>query len=263
MARRRETEASRAAAELEAHDNVDIALSEELFEAGCPLCRHRVAQGKRFLRSLVYEGVNDVGFRRVLERSRGFCERHTVGLYEADRDEMGGSLGAAILLESVLRHRLKELDGVEAETHRLSGNRLDRAAAAPECPACAAEDDGVKHGIERLLLRLDNERWREALARSALCLADIVRLAQAASASETRLTSVRPVLERQLKRLSELRAALEDFAHDSTYDRQHRLTHEQHVSAAQATEILGGREGWEWRHGQDEAPTASDTEPPE
>jgi hypothetical protein len=52
--------------------------------------------------------------------------------------------------------------------------------------------------------------------------------------------------------LTQLRAALEAFAHDSTYDRQHRLTREQHVSAAQATEILGGREAWEWRHGHDQ-----------
>jgi len=247
---RRDTEASRAAAELEAHDNVDIGLSEELFEAGCPLCRHRVAQGRRFLRSLVYEGVNDVGFRRVLEKSRGFCGRHTVGLFEADRDEMGGSLGAAILLESVLRHRLEELAGAKTEPGRASGRRLDYAAAAPDCPVCAAEDDGVKHAIERLLHRLDNERWREALARAALCLPDIVRLARAASVSEIRIASVQPVLDRQIARMTELRASLEAFAHDSTYDRRHRLTHEHHVSAAQATEVLGGRDGWEWRHGR-------------
>jgi hypothetical protein len=116
----------------------------------------------------VYEGINDVGFRKVLERSRGFCERHTVALYEADRDEMGGTLGAAILLESVLRNRLQELAGARTEPSRINRQRLDLAAAAPECPTCAAEDEGVKHAIERLLQRLDNERWREALvSRSA------------------------------------------------------------------------------------------------
>jgi hypothetical protein len=62
--------------------------------------------------------------------------------------------------------------------------------------------------------------------------------------------------------LTKLRAALEAFAHDSTYDRQHHLTREQHVSAAQATEVLGGREGWEWRHGHDKA-EESDGEPSE
>jgi hypothetical protein len=258
---RRETE-RKLAAELEAHDNVDIALSEELFQGGCPLCRHRVVQGRRFLRSLVYEGINDVGFRKVLERSRGFCERHTVALYEADRDEMGGALGAAILLESVLRHRLEELASSKAESSRMRRQRLDLAAAAPDCPACAAEDEGVKHAIERLLLRLDNEPWREALASATLCLADTVRLAQAAATDEKRMASVQPVLERQLGRLTQLRAALEAFAHDSTYDRQHRLTREQHVSAAQATETLGGREGWEWRHGRDKA-EESDGEPPQ
>jgi hypothetical protein len=257
----RETE-RKLAAELEAHDNVDIALSEELFKRGCPLCRHRVVQGRRFLRSLVYEGINDVGFRKVLERSRGFCERHTVGLYEADRDEMGGALGAAILLESVLRHRLQELAGAKAVSSRINRQRLDLAASAPDCPACAAEDEGVKHAIERLLLRLENERWREALANATLCLADTVRLAQAAAIDEKRLASVQPVLERQLARLTKLRAALEAFAHDSTYDRQHGLTREQHVSAAQATETLGGRQGWEWRHGHDKA-EESDSEPSE
>ena len=164
---RRETE-RKLAAELEAHDNVDIALSEELFKGGCPLCRHRVVGGRRFLRSLVYEGVNDVGFRKVLERSRGFCERHTVALYEADRDEMGGALGAAILLESVLRHRLEELAGAGVEWNRINRQRLDLAAASPACPACSAEDEGVKHATERLLLRLDNDRWRDALANSTV-----------------------------------------------------------------------------------------------
>ena len=130
---RRETE-RKLAAELEAHDNVDIALSEELFKGGCPLCRHRVVQGRRFLRSLVYEGVNDVGFRKVLERSRGFCERHTVALYEADRDEMGGALGAAILLESVLRHRLAELASAGVELNRINRQRLDLAAAHLPAP---------------------------------------------------------------------------------------------------------------------------------
>jgi hypothetical protein len=258
---RRETE-RKLAAELEAHDNVDIALSEELFKGGCPLCRHRVVQGGRFLRSLVYEGVNDVGFRKVLERSRGFCERHTVALYEADRDEMGGALGAAILLESVLRHRLAELASAGVELNRINRQRLDLAAVAADCPVCAAEDDGVKQAIERLLLRLDNDRWREALANSTLCLADTVRLARAAAIDEKRLASVQPVLERQLARLSKLREALEAFAHDSTYDRQHHLTREQHVSAAQATEVLGGREGWEWRHGRDKV-AESDGEPSE
>ena len=131
---RRDTESSRAVAELEAHDNLDITVSEELFEVGCPLCRHRVAQGRRFLHSLVYEGVNDVGFRRVLEQSHGFCGHHAVALYEADREEMGGALGAAILLESVLRHRLEELAGANAEPSRAGRQRLERAAAAPECP---------------------------------------------------------------------------------------------------------------------------------
>jgi hypothetical protein len=46
---RRETE-RKLAAELEAHDNVDIALSEELFKGGCPLCRHRVVQGSALSR---------------------------------------------------------------------------------------------------------------------------------------------------------------------------------------------------------------------
>ena len=76
------------AASLQAHDNVDIALSEELFAPGCALCRHRSSQGRRYLRNLVYEGVNDVGFRRTLDRARGFCGPHTVALFEADRDEM-------------------------------------------------------------------------------------------------------------------------------------------------------------------------------
>jgi hypothetical protein len=62
--------------------------------------------------------------------------------------------------------------------------------------------------------------------------------------------------------LSKLRQALEAFAHDSTYDRQHRLTREQHVSAALAAEILGGREGWGWRHGHDKA-EESDADPSE
>ena len=152
--------------------------------------------------------------------------------------------------------------GAGAESKRINRQRLDLAAVAADCPVCAAEDDGVKQAIERLLLRLDNDRWREALGNSTLCLADTVRLARAAAIDEKRLASVQPVLERQLARFTKLRAALEAFAHDSTYDRQQHLTREQHVSAAQATEVLGGREGWEWRHGRDK-PDESDSEPSE
>ncbi len=256
----READGGPKAASLEAHDNVDIALSDQLFRPGCPLCRYRVAYGRRYLRSLVYEGINDVGFRRTLEGSRGLCGRHTVALFEADREEMGGSLGTAILLESVLRHRLHELVAGQGELRRDLGRRLERAAAAPECPACAAEDDGVRLAVDRLVERMADEHWRDALSRARLCLADIVGLARAAATSEARLAAVRPVLDAQLGQLAGLREALADFAHNSTYDRQHRLTEKQHVSAARATEALGSREGWEWRHGRHRT---GGSEPPE
>ena len=236
------------AASLQAHDNVDIALSEELFAPGCALCRHRSSQGRRYLKNLVYEGVNDVGFRRTLDQARGFCAPHTVALFEADRDEMGGALGTAILLESVLRHRLEELGAADGELRRDMARRLTQATLPAACPVCAIENEAVGMAAARLIEWMLDDAWRDAVAASPLCLPDVLILARGATTSEERLTAARPVLLAQLARLARLRDALADFAHDSTYDRHHRLTPEQHAAAGLATEALGGTVAWEWRH---------------
>lgn len=216
----------------------DVALADLLAGSGCPLCRLRADASRRYLDSLLWEGVNDPGFRGRLVAGRGFCRAHARGVLAADRQQTGGSLGAAILLSTAVRQRLGELRGVAAE--RRGRRSAARAAAArpADCPVCEQVAHAQQAAISRLLARLDDPRWRSTVAHATFCLDDLLVLWAAA---DRRVSAGWPeVLEAQLRQIADLVARLEAFAHHSSYDRRHLLTDEERRAADDAALFLGG-----------------------
>jgi hypothetical protein len=224
------------AASLTARDLLDSRLAEILAEPGCPVCRYRNRSARRFIAAILAESVNDRGFRRDLDRARGFCPAHTHDVLAADRRESGGTVAAAILFGAVAKVREEELAAALAQRGRTRSNRLAAAGRPAECPACAESAAAEGHAVARLVDRTSDAGWSEALGAAEVCFDHLLDLAMAGAA----VTSWAQVEERQRARIAELRERLRLYAYHSSHDRRHLLTAEERRSADEAARLLGG-----------------------
>jgi adenylate cyclase len=216
----------------------DIRLADLLDQAGCPLCRLRRDSSDRYLRALLWEGVNDIGFRERLTTGRGFCRKHAHAVLAADRAQSGGSLGAAILLVSAIRARVAELRRLPASRTRRARDAIRAASEAPDCPVCGHVAAAERMTVDRLLVRLADPAWREAMASADLCLDDLLRMWTAAI--DDRNQQWPEVAAAQLARIEQLVSRLDSFAHHSSHDRRHLLTDSERGAGDEAAAFLGG-----------------------
>jgi hypothetical protein len=216
----------------------DMGLADLLGQPGCPLCRLRRDSSDRYLRALLWEGVNDIGLRERLSVGRGFCRRHAHEALAADRAQAGGSLGAAILLGSIARGRLVELRRLPTNRTRRTREAVRTASQPAACPVCEHVATAERMAVDRLLARLSNVRWREALAASELCLDDLLRTW--AVATDGRHAQWPDVAAVQVQRIARLVERLDSFAHHSSHDRRHLLTETERTAADDAAALLGG-----------------------
>ena len=223
-------------ATLPARDLLDSRLAEILAEPGCPVCRYRNRSARRFIAAILAESVNDRGFRRDLDRARGFCAAHTHDVLTADRRESGGTVAAAILFGAIANVRGQELEAAVAQGGRARANGLAAARRPADCPACSESAAAEGHAVARLLDRAADAGWSDALGTAEICLDHLLVLAAAGAA----VPSWRPVEARQRARMAELRERLRLFAHHSSHDRRHLITDEERRSADEAAGLLGG-----------------------
>jgi CYTH domain-containing protein len=216
----------------------DISLADLLGQAGCPLCRLRRDSTDRYLRALLWEGVNDISFRERLTTGRGFCREHAHAVLAADRAQSGGSLGAAILLGSAVRARLIELRRLPASRTRRARDAVRAAGQASECPVCGHVAAAERMTVDRLLARLADPLWREAMASADLCLDDLLRTWT--TAIDDRNQHWPEVAAAQLARIEQLVRRLDSFAHHSSHDRRHLLTDSERGAGDEAASFLGG-----------------------
>jgi hypothetical protein len=226
---------------LPARDFLDERLRKLLSQRGCALCLFRSQTVDRFLDSVLWERVNDVGFRGSLDRARGFCDEHSRQILDADRRMNGGSLGSAILYAAVLRRRLAELDALP----RLRGRRLKASMSVAQrpaaCPVCEQVAEGMTSAADRLADRARDPEWRRVLEVTELCLDDLLHLWQAATKSSATADAWEPVGRAQVSRIAALADRLEAFAHHHSQDRRHLMTDDERTASGDALRFLGGR----------------------
>jgi hypothetical protein len=216
----------------------DISLADMLGQPGCPICRLRRTSSDGYLRALLWEGVNDIGFRERLTAGRGFCRRHARDILAADRARSGGSLGASILLASMARARLAELQRLSARQARRGRGALRAASEPAACPICDHIGLAERMAVERLLVRLADPTWRRAMESADLCLDDLLRIWTVAT--DRRNEQWPAVAAAQLARIERLVERLDSFAHHSSYDRRHLLTDSERTAGDEAAAFLGG-----------------------
>ncbi len=216
----------------------DISLADLLGHAGCPLCRLRRDSSDRYLRALLWESVNDIGFRERLTAGRGFCRQHAHAALAADRAQSGSSLGAAILLMSVTRTRLAELERLPVSRTRRAREAVSSASRPPDCPVCGHVAEAERMTVERLLARLTDPAWRAAFATAELCLDDLLRMWS--TATDRRVEQWPEVAAAQLARIERVVTRLDSFAYHSSHDRRHLQTDSERAAADEAAAFLGG-----------------------
>lgn len=216
----------------------DAGLADALVQRGCPLCRVRQDAARQYLESVLWESVNDRGFRARFAASRGFCRAHVHELLKAERSQSGGSLGTAILLGASARVRLAELERLSTADGRRSRAGIEQAKRPPECPACESVASSNVIAIGTLLDRIDDDAWRAALAHAELCLDDLLLLWTAAA--ERGDAAWPEIASAQRTRIRELADRLESFVYHSSYDRRHLLTDDKLRASDEAAALLGG-----------------------
>ena len=90
-------------------------LLSALAQPGCAFCRLLDAHADRLIDAILFEMVNDVKMRDELNAARGLCRRHAPLLVRT-----GSALGAATMMQGVIKVLLRQMDSGEATT----GSRL-------------------------------------------------------------------------------------------------------------------------------------------
>lgn len=140
-------------------------------ETGCPICRLVQQNTQRYLEHWRYELFTDVGVRRDLRRSRGFCHRHTWQLAR-----MGASLQIAQSYRDIISDAIEQLQRNEPASG-LFRRLKDASAEQRPCPACGAEEKAEARQLHTLRAALlDEEFYARFSASQGLCL-DHFRLA--------------------------------------------------------------------------------------
>lgn len=188
---------------------------------GCALCRLLDDTAERFVDAVLFEMVNDLSVREELNAARGFCRRHAPLLVRT-----GSALGAATMIQGVVKTLLRELDAGGIETQPPSRLRdlmraggvggahpaAERLAAAlaPQtpCPVCAHETTYAGHYIETFLRQTTPDGPLAAAYRvsDGLCLPHfraVVGRAMPGPALATLVAAQRAVWERLNRELDE------------------------------------------------------------
>lgn len=90
-------------------DLITLELKLAFEKPGCPICRLRHTAGQRYLRSLLWENVNDGGTRVHLVRALGFCYAHAWQLQQMEKSMWHDGLGTGIIYEDLATRALAGL----------------------------------------------------------------------------------------------------------------------------------------------------------
>jgi Family of unknown function (DUF6062) len=226
---------ARPASKLPARDIVDVRLSDAFAAGGCPICGVRARSERSILASIIDERVLDVGFRATLERTEGFCRRHSRELIAVDRAS-SGILGSSILYGAILERRLALIRDAAKTKGRGLRARLGLARKRPPCIACSNGASAVETALGRAADRSRDPLWAATMAEAAFCFDDFLALWTAA-ASEPAFEAIR---RRQLERLEDLHFRLDGYVDHSSHDRRQLMTDRERTAADEAAGTLGG-----------------------
>jgi hypothetical protein len=227
-----------------------FALLEAFGKEGCPVCRLIQASATAYLEVLFYEQVTDVGTRRKLRQTRGFCNWHT---WEA-RTIKTAPLAVAIIAQDLLEEELTRLSALQQRPlggllakpwpGRMSTHALLAFVRAWRqrgmCPACQVAVEHEKHALETLLTALPEANFAQRFEASrGVCLPHVVRIIERHAAHP----ALKALVEAQRRQYARLVAELAEFSRKQNYRCTDTRWGAESDAWLRAIEMLAGKPG--------------------
>jgi hypothetical protein len=226
-------------------------LKDAFCEEGCPVCGLLLKWTRRYLHSLFYEYVNDLGVRGRLRESHGFCNWHAWMASTIDNSQSG----IAIIYEHLLRDQIGRLRdfragiGPRSWWARLKAkllrveNRpsiLDERQRRAACPACTRREQFFEQDLlHTLLSSLTDQEFADAFRLSfGVCLP---HLCQAVTMGRDH-PNLPLLIDIQLEKLGSLRSELMEYLRKLDYRFMAEPRGEEKTAWRRAIELFVGKQ---------------------
>jgi len=225
-------------------------LCEALSQPGCPICTLVERDSWRYLDALLYERVNDVGTRKELRKSLGFCNWHAWQSLEISNC----ALGLAIIYEDILGLIIEKL--CEAQKHfpipvassfwfkvfakkeTENSSEISKSKSA-FCPVCRHVQLFEEHYLAILLDHFGEEEFLSAFAASAgICFNHL----QEALKKFPDHKNLPLLISRQTEIYEVLRQELAEFIRKQDYQHRHELMGKEIDSWKRVLEMVTGKQ---------------------
>ncbi len=199
-------------------------LIDALKVPGCPLCHRMKTLSLRFLDSLFYERVTDVGTRVGLARAKGFCNWHAWMSTEVPHSNSGIAIIYKDLLEAEIEgfstwvEKNKPAEGRPLGRRR-RGRTLRRGGLASwmgkePCPICKQVEAHEGMDMGTFLDFMDEEAFTQAFRQSSgICVRHLVVMIERFEAHP----NLPLLVERQLEKYRSLTDELGEFIRKLDY----------------------------------------------
>jgi hypothetical protein len=147
-----------------------------LSKPGCVFCRREQASLKRFLSLYLHEGYSQIENLERMQRSHGFCRRHTRSLLTE-----GASYTIASIYDGLITGAIQSLRQAESELPSAPNPERIAAGLTPRgtCPACMSENQSRRYPLQLLQATLHDTEVRDAFSESsAICLVHSLKVAK-------------------------------------------------------------------------------------
>jgi hypothetical protein len=225
-----------------------FALLDAFDKQGCPVCRFMAEYSQSYLETLFYEQVNDVGIRRKLRASRGFCNWHA---WQA-RQIVSSAIGVAIMAKDLITEEMTRLDDLLRGplSTRLQQGSQERSVLKSlrafirgwqqraVCPVCQVILEHERHALETILNCLSDRNFTQRFQRSApLCILHTTRAAEAQATHP----GLRGLIELQRQKYAHLVGELDELCRKHDYRFAHESWGAESDAWLRAIELLAGK----------------------
>jgi hypothetical protein len=230
-------------------------LRDALKKSGCPVC-HLIEQSvKRYMDSLLYEGVNDPAVRKKLRNTLGFCNTHAW-----EMRKLGDGLGQSIIYEDLLgtaeaqmRNLMKSAGSIgrgraaEVRTKRsgngpgAGGGRFTREIMMKACPVCDLRLQVEERALSIFITSFGEREFSRLFRDSAgLCLPHVLSVLKR---MENDGVLAGELLEIEIGMIDALRDELREFQRKHDYRYADEGFGEERNSWLRAIQKLAGSRG--------------------
>lgn len=198
-------------------------LIDALKAPGCPLCHRLKTLSLRFLDSLFYERVTDVGTRVSLAKAKGFCNWHAWMSTEVPHSNSGIAIIYKDLLEAEIERLSDWVGKNDSAGSRPLGRRRRRSVrerllsswkGKASCPICRQVSAHERMDMGTLLDFIDEDVFSRAFEESpGICLRHLLSILEHFDTHP----HLPLLVERQLKKYQSLSVELGEFIRKLDY----------------------------------------------